>query len=81
MKDHFCRDWTKDKHITVYGARVDKEHGKLEENVITIDEDGLVEYYVLQMYKRGDFDRRDMTIYEAKAVDQKTLELTICRLF
>ena len=54
-----------------------KEHGELEENGITIDENDMVEHYVFQMYKRGDFDRRDMTTYEAKADDQKTLELTM----
>ena len=32
---------------------------------------------MLQMYKRGDFDRQDMTTYEAKANDQKTLELAM----
>ena len=79
MKDHFYRDWTDDKHITAYDARVAKEHGELKENgiTITINENDVVEHYVLQMYKRGDFDRWDMTTYEAKADDQKTLELTM----
>ena len=61
MKDHFYRDWAEDEHITAYGARVTTEHGELEENGITIDENNVVEHYVLQMYRRGDFDRRDMT--------------------
>ena len=77
MKDHFYRDWTDDEHITAYDARVGKEHGKLEENEITIDKDDVVEQYVLQMYKRGDFDRRDMMIYKAKTDDQKILDLAM----
>ena len=56
MKDHFYRDWAEEEHLTAYGARVAKERGELEANGITLDDDDVVEHYVLQMYKRGDFD-------------------------
>ena len=77
MKDHFYCDWAEDEHLTAYGARLTKERGELVANGITLDDDVVVEHYVLQMYKRGEFDRRDMTTYKAKPDNQKTFELTM----
>ena len=77
MKDHFFREWNEDEHVTAYDARLLKEHGELAENGIWIEPEDVVEHYVLQMYKKDKFDCRDMTTYEAKPDNQKTIELTM----
>ena len=80
MKNHLYRGWQEDEHVTAFAARLKKERTELASNGITIEDDDLVEHYVLEMYKRELFDRVEMTVYENKADADKTFDLT-CAYF
>ena len=66
MKDEFFRGWESDEHITAFATRLNRGKRELAVNGVVITDDEIRDHYVIQMYQKGDFDKREMTEYEAK---------------
>ena len=66
MKVAYFRGWEESEHVTTFARRLDLEQMKLDTNCSSIPDNDKRDHYILEMYQRKDFDRRNMTEYEGK---------------
>ncbi len=72
LKDAYYMKWDGDKHLTVFGKRLDKDQRALvRSNVMIADKDKL-QFYLEQMYDRNHFDKNKMLAWEKQPTATKT---------